>query len=416
VCESGAHGLDEENWVINDPLTKDHGSKLADESMVRNPTGKKSNFFDEWGMEVPVQKMKVEFNQRERRMKCWARLLAHMAGFAAMNAGATMQQLKIFRPLDAKWRSVIPVIIIQVVVLGVFGIFGFVRSLAKQQAKAEGRAGKRAKMMSEEVFEAENDISSLSISFLLIQVTRFCLSDILPNHEGIEPEETKHLHSWKQVIFLFGTGLACAIIASLLVVAKAKLMPTHHEHHEGAEVEEEEETLAQRLTIVGLNASSMCFAWALLFGTRWLCFKTRAFGLPSIMGRVCMALILSVFAGLCVFGLDFIDDTLKQTGEDRQAAAGAIQMLVNSLGILIGFSWEHSFDGGVAAVASNSDHPEIVKFIMGFAIAGAMTPMWRRHILTKEINLEKRKIEEEEAEASKKGTAPGFTALVNAPS
>jgi len=268
-------------------------------------------------------------------------------------------------------------------------------------------------MMSEEVFEAENDISSLSISFLLIQVTRFCLSGTMPNHEGIESDEKRHLHTWPQIGALFGTGFACAVVASLLVVLKAKLSHGHHHaahNNEGEEQqlnpqaaeEEEEETLAQRLTIVGLNASSMCFAWALLFSTRWLCFKTGAFGLPSIMGRVCMALILSLFAGLCVFGLDCVDDALKEQGEDRQASAGAIQMLVNSLGILIGFSWEHSFDGGVAAVAGHSSHPEIVKLLMGIGIAGAMTPMWRRHILTKEINLEKRKTEEEDADASLK--------------
>mmetsp|Transcript_130370 Transcript_130370/g.260054 ORF Transcript_130370/g.260054 Transcript_130370/m.260054 type:complete len:714 (+) Transcript_130370:62-2203(+) len=397
VCESGPHKLDEESWVINDPLTKDHGAIVKDESKVRNPTGQKSVIKDEYGMEVPVQKTKVEFNQRERRMKCYARLLAHMAGFAAMNAGATMQQLEIFHPQDAKWRSVLPVIIIEVVVLGVFGIFSLIRAMAKAQAKAEGRAGKRAKMMSEEVFEAENDISSLSISFLLIQVARFCLSGILPNAEGLEKDEEHKLHDDPQIIWLFSIGLACALVASVLVVAKAKLTARNKDHHQASAEEEEEETLAQRLTIVGLNASSMCFAWALLFGTRWLCFRTHSVGLPSIMGRVDMALILSLFAGLCVFGLDFIDDNFQ--GGDRQsskAGTEAIQMLVNSLGILIGFSWEHVFDGSVAAVAANTERPEIVKFVMGVSIAVMMTPMWRRHILTKEINLQKRRDEEEE--------------------
>jgi len=80
-------------------------------------------------------------------------------------------------------------------------------------------------------------------------------------------------------------------------------------------------------------------------------------------------------------------------------------MLVNSLAILIGFSWEHCFDGGVAAVATEARTPAqraMAKFIMGLAIALVMTPMWRKHILTKEMALEQLQKDRDLSMAAKK--------------
>merc|ERR1740123_2690810 len=152
------------------------------------------------------------------------------------------------------------------------------------------------------------------------------------------------------------------------------------------------------MTEIALNGAAMTFAWSVLWGTRWAfdwVFDSANEDRPhpsQVMQRVVIALVLSAVASASVIVLVKIDDVSKDQadGSNSEEQAKAIQILVNSLGILIGFSWEHSFDGGVAAVASHSTHPEIIKLLMGIGIASAMTPMWRRHILTKEINLEKR--------------------------
>jgi len=61
--------------------------------------------------------------------------------------------------------------------------------------------------MHEEVSEAENDISCLSISFLVVQVIRFSLTGILPNFEGIEPDEKHNLHSKGNIAALYGISV-----------------------------------------------------------------------------------------------------------------------------------------------------------------------------------------------------------------
>jgi len=257
-------------------------------------------------------------------------------------------------------------------------------------------------MMHEEVSEAENDISCLSISFLVVQVIRFSLTGILPNFEGIEPDEKHNLHSKGNIAALYGISVFFAFLACVMVMVKSQLAARriHHDGYgpHGKEEEEEEETFCERLVMIGISSTSMTFAWGVLWATRWWCLNVPVFELPSIMGRVVMALMLSSVSCAAVFCLDFVDDMHKGS-EDSKAGAQAIQMMVNSLGILIGFSWEHTFDGGVNAVAGATRYPKTVKFFMGVGIAGLMVPMWRRHILTKEVSHEKRKEEVEEMTA-----------------
>jgi len=175
---------------------------------------------DKFVMEVPVQKLKVEFNQRDRRMKCYARLLAHMAGFAAINAGSTMQQLKVFH----HWALLLlPIVIVQAIIMLVFKLFQGLRLVVKADAKGAGRAGRRAQMMHEEVSEAENDISCLSVSFLVVQVIRFSLTGILPNHEGIEHNEKENLHSTGDIIALYLIAGFFAFLACVGVIVKSQL-------------------------------------------------------------------------------------------------------------------------------------------------------------------------------------------------
>merc|ERR1740123_1046116 len=167
------------------------------------------------------------------------------------------------------------------------------------------------------------------------------------------------------------------------------------------------------MTEIALNGAAMTFAWSVLWGTRWAfdwVFDSANEDRPhpsQVMQRVVIALVLSAVACASVFVLDKIDDVSKEQadGNNSEEQAKAIQILVNALAVLIGFSWENSFDGGVAAMGSMAHTKEqkaCVKFLMGLAIAFAMTPMWRKHILTKEMALEQLQRDRESAMADKK--------------
>jgi heme/copper-type cytochrome/quinol oxidase subunit 2 len=408
ICEGHEHGLDEEVWVYNDPLSRLNGREIEKESYgkVRRPEARRSVVVNDIGMEVPVHKTKLKLEERVQMMKCYARLLAHMAGFAAINAGGTMQQLPWFR-VNA-WRSLIPTIIILIVILLVFKLLGMARDQMFKAAREQGRAGKRAKLYDAEVDEAENDISSLSVSFLIVQSIRYAVTGVLPNAEG--EELAGGLHHYSCTLTLYGIGLLFALMACALVVALAK----QGGHHEGeTDNEAEEENFVERMTEIALNGAAMTFAWSVLWGTRWAfdwVFDSANEDRPhpsQVMQRVVIALVLSAVACASVFVLDKIDDVSKDQadGSNSEEQAKAIQILVNALAILIGFSWEHSFDGGVAAVASMAEtklQKASAKFGLGLAIAVVMTPMWRKHILTKEMALEQLKSDREASMAAKK--------------
>jgi len=378
IGESKSVDLDVEEWVINDALRRDNGS-VVDEFRVRNQSAKRSVILDDYGMEVAVAKIKRELLVRNRRMKCYARLLSHMAGFAAINAGATLQQLEVFRRSPV--MAALPIVITQVLLLAAFGLLGIVRRQQLEAARRAGRAGRRATMYHEEVLEAENDISSLTLSYLSVRVLRFAISGILANEEGLEPEGTKH--DYKAIVTLFGLGLLFAGIAAGLVLAKA------------GQGDQQDDDPIPRLLLISLNGNAMAFAWCMLWGTRWIGSTLSFFPEHAVIGRVIIALVLSALAGLAVFGLDTVDD-MHRGAEDSRAGAKAIQILVSALGILVGFAWEHCFDGGIAAVAGQSSHALTIKFVVGLGIAVVVTPMWRRHILTKEMALEKLKEDRED--------------------
>lgn len=401
--------LDQEYWVISDPLRIDHGTRVSKELVVdptfnrgsAGRTPRRSVIVDQDGMEVTVQLMKPELEERNRRMKSSARLLAHMAGFAAINAGGTMQQLKFFSrtPLLA----LIPVVITEVAIIAVFAVCTAGRDRARAESERTRRGIKQVDMWSDEVFEAEVDISSLSLSFLVVQVIRFSLTGVLPHQDGIEvPEEP---HSLKAIILLYGIGVAFLVVALLLIMRRAHA------------TEGSEESMQSRIKLVCLNSAAMGFAWCVLWATRWACVVAPMINVESIYGRVLIALLLSVSGCAAVFVLDRIDDMHRGRAISRtnsQIQAQAISVLVNALGILIGFSWEHSFHGGVEAVASlSTGHREAFNFAGGLIIVFIMTPMWRRFILTKDIALQQLKDERDEVIAARKKWAEERQQLLN---
>merc|ERR1712032_116088 len=128
ICE-GAEGkekIERQYWVINDAMRFDYESKV-DESLVRNkdPNATKSTIRYE-GVDVPVAKRQMEYERRLRRMKCWATLFAHTSGFAAIHAGASLQELEVFKSSPA--MAFIPVVINTAIIGVLFAINGKIRS------------------------------------------------------------------------------------------------------------------------------------------------------------------------------------------------------------------------------------------------------------------------------------------------
>lgn len=391
--------FDEKVWLIAEGLRCDYGRKLTPEEVQkvravgREPDAKRSVWLDQHNIEVPVRKERHNLRRAQRWMRCWAMLLAHMSGFAAINAGARLQAVEVFA--SSPGMALLPAIINQVVLQIFFKLSSMARSKSMEDCikNQESSGHFKVKLCHEAVVEAENDVSSLSLSFLSVQVIRFIISGIMPNEEG--EEEPLVAHSWIHIATFFGIGLMAMILAIVMA-----MKCTSEEEEEDEETHDKtpkkahkvpDEPLSERLGMIISNSLAMAFAWILLFGTKWTLIKVEFLNIESMMGQIVHALGLSIFCGLAVFLLDSVDDTVRETKGGAEAASKAIRVIIQAIAILVGFSWEHCFDAAVADVAFITPHKRLSKFLLGCFVCVFLVPAWRRHILTKVMAYEELK-------------------------
>jgi len=285
-----------------------------------------------------------------------------------------MQHLEFFsrNPL----MSLLPMFINQMFINVLFVVSQCIRGIVKASAQGAGRKGLRAALFDEEVTEAENDISCLAGSFLLIQSIRFFQVGELPTMVG-ELDSTP----WACIYSLYGIGCALVCVSVLLIVLRSR-------------VEAGESSCLDRLLKILTGMSSMGFAWCCLFGSRTVFMKNKdldkaGVGMVTIAGRVLLALILSLSATALIFALDWISDTAKSSAPPgKNPGAEIVTQLVFAKSILVGFSWEHSFDGGVEAIASMTSQPLMTQSALAVFMWLVVVPAWRKHILRKALMLQ----------------------------
>merc|ERR1719359_550423 len=110
------------------------------------------------------------------------------------------------------------------------------------------------------------------------------------------------------------------------------------------------------------------------------------------MSRVVLALIVSFTAFGIIFVLDKIAD-LESTGESTDQG---IFSIIGGLGILVGFSWEQSFDGGVEAIAALTSRPLMAECGLALLVTIVVMPAWQKYILKTVIELADERAEKQE--------------------
>eukprot|EP00928_Gymnodinium_smaydae_P029437 TRINITY_DN22176_c0_g1_i1.p1 TRINITY_DN22176_c0_g1~~TRINITY_DN22176_c0_g1_i1.p1 ORF type:complete len:562 (-),score=112.76 TRINITY_DN22176_c0_g1_i1:121-1806(-) len=339
--------------------------------------------------------------RRSLKAMCWGTLNAHMAGFAGAHCSTDMQQMHIFSrsPL---W-SLVPV--------GIFAVFQFVLFRLSSRVKHKVAGGRlddmkeSVEIWSEYSEEAEDDAASLSLSFAAVSAVRFAVFGGLPNADGLDIPP--HPHPPQKLYLFLAIGIALAILSIAIVLLQPP--PTHKTGESGtlAVVEEGEghqleESFEAQNSFVGYlmrwshiieSVLAMMFAWCVLFDTKHSLHNIIVRGLRhssdpnSCVERVILALTISMGAFIVIFFLDKLQD-LESTGDKADRAIGIV---ISSLAILVGFSWEQSFDAGVEVIAELSSslgsmaHVS-VKLCIAILVAVVMIPAWRNFILKKVLD------------------------------
>ncbi|CAE7592724.1 aspA, partial [Symbiodinium pilosum] len=242
-----------EAWVVADSLRADHGDEV-EEKKVRTKTGMRSVAWIE-GVEVFVEKRRLNYERNLMNVKAWAQLLAHLSGFAALEAGGALQHTEWFR--ETPFRAFLAVVINQVSIGALFRGMDMFRLATIYEPEDE-----RVVMLNESIEEAENDIIGLSSSFLTVQVLRFALSGKLPDVAG----QIKPYHS--SGMLAIGWLLVCGVVA-LIVSLSLTCFPCSNR-------------IVNWLTQKLQNILGMIFAWCTLWGLHMFVRETDFF--HSVLG------------------------------------------------------------------------------------------------------------------------------------
>jgi hypothetical protein len=286
------------------------------------------------------EKVKAVWEQRELNLKCWATLATHVAAFAAIGCFVEIQQLQLFSSNPLMSLLCLPIgLLITTALTRISDMVRYRISLL-----GDGHVGRSEEIWDREAEEAENDIVSLSLSFLTLQCIRFAISGSLPGLNGFGSDDSVN-------VGLTGDGASMTMIVLLCVAALMVVMTLaggfffNKTYGKLADYE----GLDKRATLVGILFTSMLFAWSMLFAFKALAGVSIS-ELPPMMQSVSIALAVSLVAFSAIFILDKIADTTDHKGDLLEM----LICLIESQGLLVGLAWEASFDVAVDTICGDA--------------------------------------------------------------
>jgi hypothetical protein len=292
-----------------------------------------------------------------------AHLLSHIAGFSAINAFGMLMELP---PFNTSWMHALSVLIITgLTLLSILFLGSKVRSYAmNKNAKAED-----LHLLEEEAVEGGNDMMSLCISFLTVQVLRYAISGIQPDTHGGEPDEHLGSHSNVEIGVLIGCAFVAAALCATVLVLRQHCIKSH---------------IGLRLATIFQMTFAMIKSWCFFFGGVWLLAATDLAEMldvyeDSALLKVILAMCLSVYAISLIISLDKLAES-ECTGP---MVDDAIYTFQGGLGILIGFAWEQAFERSVSTVvqAAGDVPAPILKGLLAFFLVLLVLPAWRIWIM-----------------------------------
>eukprot|EP00439_Symbiodinium_sp_Y106_P059901 s1926_g8.t2 len=326
---------------------------------------------------------KEHFEAVEANVECYAILLGHITGFAAINAWGTLQQAV---PRNLVWCGLVPVITL----VGILCIYAGTDTLREYKTLADDEEDEWEKLWDEEVAETEDDVMALAVSFLLVQVLRFGISGQLPNSEGEDEEGTQHSTRECGMLLLAAAAFGCFEILKITfrkAIRKALGQRASDGHAGAAHGEKEDPSVWDRLNHVWIrDICAMCTAWSLHFAVDW--FLTTNLDVEGAVSAVVCAVVVTCLALGLIFVLDKLAD-MEFTDDEVDAA---LRALITSLGILIGFSWERSFDAAVGGLAEQRAFglaPPVITLLLAIILASMVVPAWKWYILPTTLKYKK---------------------------
>jgi len=293
----------------------------------------------------------------EANMKCFAVLLAHITGFASINFWSGVQQTEVF-----KSTALMSFLTLPISALGQLCLQKLSKHARRRIALGDdGEIDQYERMWDEETIESENDVMGLTLSFQTVQAIRFAIGGALPKQEGGEEWAVLTGHSGNQARLLLFVGLVFAALVFGLLMSLQDSMSKK----------------TRRFLALTITTLSMAFAWSTFFAYDWYLGSFKFVGEEDAMVlALTLANLLSVLAFLAIRILDKLADNTEDAKFND-----SVKQIITAIGILVGFSWEQTFDLATECLASRTNHGPLVKLGLAVFCAVILVPAWRWWIL-----------------------------------
>lgn len=330
----------------------------------------------------------MQFAELKKNVKCFAVLMSHMTGFAAMHTWCTLQQTSPFNQSSLWSISVLPL-------AAVFHAFAALLSHRIRHCVQTGDGtdvDKFEELWNDGTADAENDIVGLVLSQLLVNTVRFEMSDRLPDDEGLEHGNCgENLcmvdHTLGEASILVMFAVACCLVASIF------FWFAHNEPEESQDVRRDsvlfidegaDDSEWTRLQLIASTVFSMAFAFGMFSA---LSYFVAIFGqFPQDQQMIFQVLVAFVSSGFGAVGILTLCVIMRSLYMHSDLAAARMQTkisqsIVSGLGILVGFSWERCFGEAVTVLAEDAKSPGTIKLLLAITCTVLLVPAWRFYML-----------------------------------
>jgi len=219
---------------------------------------------------------------------------------------------------------------------------------------------------------AEREITGLGISFVLVISVRYYISGHLVPYGTFQEAD----YSKTDAYTLFIVALLFFLFSSY------GLVKGWHEMFDMTTERFSVKNTAFSCLRVLVEVTSMCGCWCFIFATMWLLCANgeSAYKNDNTLLFVVLAICMSAFAFTVIFVIDSVADRLSHVGNSHHLV-DALREVILMCGVLVGFSWEATFDVAEDALAESSPHPRFTRVVMGLLSVAILIPAWRWHLL-----------------------------------
>jgi len=137
-------------------------------------------------------------------------------------------------------------------------------------------------------------------------------------------------------------------------------------------------------------------AWCFFYSVKWF-----LHGLHFVNEEAIIHVVMALFVSGVAFTLIFVLDKIRDTIEDHEElglgdqAVESIEQMIEVFGLLVGFSWEQSFDVALDAITvyfekSNHIQPAITRGILSIVLVALVFPAWKNWILPQQLELDEK--------------------------